>query len=133
MAARTYRELQCWQLAVELRDGVMAQIDRGHVLDDRRFCDQLRDAARSVPSNIAEGFGRYRPADFGRFLAVARGSLDEVDNHLRDGVTCGYFEPEAVGALLRLAARCRRATAALQGYLRSEEAKANSGLINLKP
>jgi four helix bundle protein len=38
--------------------------DSGGVIRDFRFRDQLRDSAASAPSNIAEGFGRYEPAEF---------------------------------------------------------------------
>lgn len=56
--------------------------------------DQLVRAVRSVPTNIAEGHGRYPPADFARFLTIAHASLSEVDTHLEIARRRGYVSPE---------------------------------------
>jgi len=119
--AKTFRELVAWQLAVELRDKVLPLLKVGPAARDFRFCDQLADSVRSVPRNIAEGFGRYNPAEIARFLDFARGSLDETENHLRDGVTSSYFPPETAGPLILLLARCRTAVNHWHAYLRKAE------------
>lgn len=117
--AKHFRELVAWQLAFELRELTKS----GPASRDRRFCEQLNDSSRSVASNIAEGFGRYDPGDFARFLSIARGSLDETENHLRDGVASSYFPAALVGPLILKSARCRSAITSLQVYLRSAAAK----------
>ncbi|HEX8031713.1 MAG TPA: four helix bundle protein, partial [Vicinamibacterales bacterium] len=84
--ARTFRELVVWQLAFELNEKVGLLLRQsGQAARDFRFRDQLRDSVRSIPANIAEGFGRYSPAEIARFTDIARASLDETENHLRDG------------------------------------------------
>ncbi len=84
--ARHFRELTCWQLAYELKLEMYRLADQPHVKRDVRFYDQIRDAAASAPRNIAEGFGRRTHVEFARFLDIARGSLNESQNHLQDAV-----------------------------------------------
>ena len=118
--ARHFRELVCWQLAYELKKELshIAAFARGK--GDFRFCEQLRDAARSAPRNIAEGFGRRTHAEFARFLDVARGSLDECQNHLQDALDEGYVEQSEYERLVTLAKRTSGAVAGLQRYLRGK-------------
>ena len=75
MAARHYRELVCWQLANDLKRRVYAFIAQPSVAKDFEFCKQIRGSARGGPRAISEGFGRFRPADFARYLEYARASL----------------------------------------------------------
>jgi four helix bundle protein len=89
---------------------------------DVDFVRQIRNAAASAPRNIAEGFGRYQPREFGQYLRVANGSLLEASNHLQDGVDRGYFTPEQIEPLLVLARRASAATTALARYLRTARA-----------
>jgi four helix bundle protein len=120
--AKSFREIVAWQLAFELKEKVVALIASSpQAKRDFEFRDQLTDSCKSVPSNIAEGYGRYRPAEIARFLEIAKGSRDETENHLRDGVGSGYFKAEDVGPLIRLAARCLTASTRWQAYL--QEAK----------
>ena len=123
MGARTYRELVVFQRSAELRRQVLALLANPKARSDFKFCDQLRDAIRSVPRNIAEGFGRYNPAEFAQHMNVAIGSLDEVDNHLRDGVESGYFAAKPAAEAIRSCAVCRWMSVRLRAYLLSEAAK----------
>jgi len=85
----------------------------------------MRDSARGGPRAIAEGFGRFRPADFARYLDYARGSLIETQNHLDDALDCRYLEPEEHVSLYRLADRTIGATTNLHRYLSSCSARQN--------
>ena len=116
---RDFRELVCWQLAREFKLAVYDFIKRPHVSRDFKFCDQLREAARSAPRNIAEGFGRRSHADFARLLDVARGSLAECRNHLHDAGDLGYLDAAELTDLDALASRAAGAVAALQRHLRA--------------
>jgi four helix bundle protein len=120
MGARTYRELVVYQRCSELRRVVLALLESPRAQGDRKFCDQLRDAVRSPPRNIAEGFGRYNPGEFVQFMDVAIASLDETDNHLRDGVESAYFTPERAAAAVKLCAECRWLSVRLRIYLIGE-------------
>jgi four helix bundle protein len=117
MVAHTYRELAAWQLAVALRDQTIAIIPTNPHFQDRKLFDQLRSSVDSAADNIAEGFGRFEPVDFARFLSIAIASLDEADNQFRKGVTCGALTADQAAPRLILAARCRAAALGLRRYL----------------
>jgi len=85
---------------------------------DWKYVGQIRDSSSSGPSNIAEGFGRFRPREFGRFLDIARASLLETQNHLKDGLARGYLDGEIFPRLDHLANRAVGATTKLRLYLK---------------
>ncbi|HEX9136921.1 MAG TPA: four helix bundle protein [Nitrospirota bacterium] len=92
----SYRDLKAWQKAIEL----MAEIyscTRTFPKDEQFvLTSQLRRAAVPVPSNIAEGKGRFSDKEFSLFLHHARGSLFEVETQLTIAHRLGYFaEPDA--------------------------------------
>lgn len=88
---RTFRDLIAWQKAFTLGLGVYGLTEA--FPDRERFglTVQLRRSAISVPSNIAEGFGRGSTLDYIRFLKIARGSLYELDTQLLFAVELAYF------------------------------------------
>jgi four helix bundle protein len=90
-----------------------------HVARDRRFCDQIRDAASSATRNIAEGFGRYRHKEFANLLSIAKGSLHEVADCLSGGVARKYWSTDTIAKPARLCDRAIRASAALIRWLRT--------------
>jgi four helix bundle protein len=116
--ARHFRDLTCWQLAHELKLALYTVADSPAVKADFRFREQLLDAARSAPRNIAEGFGRRTHREFTLFLDIARGSLMECQNHLHDAVDRKYVTPAEFNTLDALARRTCSAVARLQQYLR---------------
>ena len=79
--------------------------------DDERFALslQMRRAAISVPANIAEGYGRRRPADKARFYTISQGSNEELAYYLLLASDLGYVKDvdaleerlDAVGRMLR--------------------------------
>ena len=113
--ARRVEELVVWQLADALRARVYAITASGTAVGDARFCNQIRDATGSICRNIAEGFGRYRHKEFAQFLSIARGSLFELSDHLRDGVHRGYWSDESISDVK---AGCNRTIAAITHFIR---------------
>jgi four helix bundle protein len=85
MAVRDCRDLVCWQLANELKLEVIAFTESGPASRDFKYRDQIRDSAAAAERDIAEGFGRFRPREFARFLEYARASLMETQSSLIDG------------------------------------------------
>ena len=74
----SYRDLSAWKAAKALAVEVYRVVNVAAVRNDFALVDQLRRAAISVPSNIAEGAGRGTNQDALRFLYIARGSLCEL-------------------------------------------------------
>lgn len=94
-----YTDLKVWQRGHEL---VLAIYRLTEGFPDRErygVVSQLRRAAASVPTNIAEGSKRAGPAEYARFLNVAEGSLAESDYLLLLSRELGYARPEAVEPL----------------------------------
>ena len=78
----TFRDLKCWQKAFDLTVSVYA-VTRGFPKEELfALTNQIRRAAISVMSNIAEGKGRLSDKDSLRFFGNARGSLFEVENQI---------------------------------------------------
>ena len=123
---RDFRQLLCWQLSHELKCEVLAFTATPPASRDGRFCDQIRDSAAGAPRNIAEGFGRFRPGDFARFLEYARASLMETQNHLIDARDRRYLEDPLYSRLFNLAGSALRTTTKLMIAKQKEAAKARS-------
>jgi len=81
---KDFREIAAWQHAEELKTRVYAFLDRPIVRRKFSYCDDMARAARSGPSNIAEGFGRFGNKEFANFARIAKASQVEVLNHLID-------------------------------------------------
>src|SRR5215467_4652679 len=77
---RRYQDLICWQLADELEKLVFELTETGPASKDFKFRDQIRDASSSATRNMAEGFGRFLPAQHANFLRIAKSSLFETHN-----------------------------------------------------
>src|SRR5688572_212931 len=81
---KDFREIAAWQHARELKLQVDRFLDRPNVKKKYQLHDQLYNAARSGPSNIAEGFGKFGNKEFARYARISKASEIEVINHLVD-------------------------------------------------
>jgi four helix bundle protein len=118
MAVRRYEDLLAWKLTNELKREVYALIATPPSSTDIKFCNQLRESAASSPRNIAEGFGRFRPAVFAQFLEIAIGSLMETKYSLQDGIDRGYFTEARVAPAKALVERSIQVSVKLLLYLK---------------
>lgn len=89
---KSHRDLRAWQFAYALGLRVVRASATFPKHEMFALALQLRRSAVSVPSNIAEGFGRGSRADNLRFLKIARGSLFEVDTQLHFALDLGYLK-----------------------------------------
>ena len=129
MGARGFQDLLAWQLSYELKCEVVAFTGTGRASKDFKYCDQIRASSASAPSNISEGFGRFRPGDFARFLEFARGSLMETQNHLIDGRDRGYLDTALYSRLVHL---CRAALKTTTALLREKQRQAAADALKRK-
>jgi four helix bundle protein len=91
---RSYRDLKAWSEAMLLAQRVYALTAK--LPSDERFglVQQLRRSAISVPSNIAEGHARGATRDFGRFIAISRGSLAEIETQIELCLALGMLNDD---------------------------------------
>ena len=89
-----FEKLNAWQEARKLVTNVYRLLEKFPKTENYALCDQLRRAAISVPSNLAEGTGRMAIKEQIHFLEIAFGSLMEVYCQLQIAVDLGYITPE---------------------------------------
>jgi four helix bundle protein len=117
---RKFEEIAAWQLSRQLKLHVDELIAQPAFRRKFKFTDQLSDAVRSAPRNIAEGHMRgFKHKEFAQFLRIARGSLGEVLNHLIDAHDQRLITDDDLYTTERLAKRAIKATTALIRYLES--------------
>jgi four helix bundle protein len=109
-SVRNFEDLVCWQLAYALKCEVFEFTSKDPAARDFKYRDQIRASSASAHSNIAEGFGYFRPADFARFLGYAIASLVETRNHLIDGSDRNYLERKLFSRLMNLTDVAKQAT-----------------------
>ena len=90
---QTYRELIVWQKAMQFVTDLYRVTQEFPREELYGLTSQMRRAAISIPSNIAEGQARYSPKEFRQFLSHARGSLVEVETQLGIAMNLGYLTP----------------------------------------
>jgi four helix bundle protein len=116
---QTFKDLIAWQLAIELRGKLRPLCKRLLHSKDFRLHEQVRDAARSAPRNIAEGFGRYKHKDFARFVRIGKASEVEILNHLQEAYESNYLTIEELDSLDHAARKAIKAANGLIRYLDS--------------
>jgi four helix bundle protein len=125
MSIQSHRDLKVWQLGMQIAQDIYA-ITR-QFPDDERFglTKQLRRAAASVPANIAEGNARDSTKEYLRFLAIAVGSLAEVETYLELAQRLDYIETKHSAKIADLLGEERRMLRGLQRSLRTKIAKSD--------
>lgn len=117
-AIRRFEDIDAWKLGRELTRRVYEVTRDGSFARDFGLRDQIQRASVSITSYIAEGFERRYPADFARFLLIARGSAGEVRSQLYAALDLGYIDRHTFDELSTLASRISKATGALARHNR---------------
>lgn len=96
-----HRDLECWQIAMKLLVEIY-RITRAFPKDELYgLTSQLRRAAVSVPSNLAEGYGRKSKRELRKFVGNSIGSLLEVETQIEIARDLGYLTSQRATDLLR--------------------------------
>lgn len=117
MKIKSYRDLLVWQKGMTLAKQVYSFTQSLPV--DERFglVAQLRRAAVSIPSNIAEGQVRHGKRDFVQFLSHSEGSLAELDTQLALAIELGYLQEPSVHQSVALMGELQRMLSTLRGKI----------------
>jgi len=113
MAIRNYRDLVAWQRAMELAEQVYSATKRFPAEERYVLTAQVRKSAVSIPSNIAEGHGVHSDRVLRRHLAIAMGSLCELETQLLLASRLGYIEEAEFERLMAATSEVGRLTTGL--------------------
>ncbi len=120
---RGFEDLEVWQLARKLANEIYASSSSGALAGDFVLRDQMRGAAISVLSNIADGFERGGNTKFIQFLSIAKGSVGEVRAQVYIAFDQGYIDRSKFEQLQALAADLGKKLGGLMAYLRKSGMK----------
>lgn len=88
----SFKDLLVWQKAMNLTISVYSCIKKLPQAENFGLVSQMQRSAVSVPSNIAEGYGRNQTKDFTRFLQISLGSLFELQTQMEICLRLKYIE-----------------------------------------
>ncbi len=113
MSIKSYQDLLVWQRAMDLTEAVYALTKSFPREEVYGLTSQLRRAAVSVPSNIAEGHGRHTTREYLNYLSIARGSLNEVETQIFLAQRLAYISESQLSRLLSQSSEVGRLLAGL--------------------
>lgn len=112
-----YKQLIVWQRGMELAKSIYKLTASFPSEEKFGLSSQMRRAAVSVPSNIAEGQARHGTGEFLQFLSHASGSLAELETQLLLGSNLGYYKSLDSSAMLKEIEELQRMLAAIRRRL----------------
>ncbi len=116
---QSFKELKVWQEARTLAVRIYKITSSGALSRDFGFRDQIRRAAISIPSNIAEGYERGTDKEFIRYIMIAKGSIAELRTQLEIAKEIDYLDSQIYDELENL---CNKIGAMLTKLIRARSA-----------
>ena len=129
MKIERFEDLVAWQKGRILVRDIYAISEERSFSRDFAMRDQIRDAALSVPSNIAEGFERDTCGDFHRFLTYSKASCAEVRSQLYSAWDVGHIDERAFRMLMKNAEEVARVIGGLRTSVERRRTTHHSSLI----
>jgi four helix bundle protein len=100
MDDQNFRSLKVWQLGMQIVEEVYRLSRQFPKYETYGLCSQIHRAAVSIPANIAEGHAMGSSKEFSRFLAIAQGSLAELETHLLLAERLEHGSHAAIAAII---------------------------------
>jgi four helix bundle protein len=123
--SKGHKDLRVWHHAMTLAEAVYA-VTKGFPQDERfGLTSQMRRAAVSVPSNIAEGRGRGTDAELTRFCGIAYGSLMELETQAELAHRLGFLGGDGLSSIMKRSAEVARMLNALRASLSGRRSSAD--------
>jgi four helix bundle protein len=130
---KSFRDLVVWRKSMRLCLQIY-QLTRQFPREETYgLASQMRRAGVSAPSNIAEGFGRRSAADYRAFLAMARGSILEIETQLEIARELKYSDPKLLARASELAEEVSRMLWALSGRIAVRTGRVSPEASGLRP
>ncbi len=92
---KPHKKLDAWKLSMDLVVDIYQATDRFPSQEKYSLIDQIRRAAISIPSNIAEGAARQTKKEFTNYLHIAQGSLSELNTQIELARRLGFLDDES--------------------------------------
>ena len=102
MKAKCYQDLIVWQKSMELVKSVYELVQLLPREETFALSNQMRRAAISIPSNIAEGYARASDKELNRFLHISRGSIAELETQILLAAKLNYVSGKKIEHLLNM-------------------------------
>jgi four helix bundle protein len=118
-----FEDLIAWQHGRALCREIYLLTGRQPFARDFPLRDQIRKSAISIPSNVAEGFERFRPGEFHQFLSIAKGSTAELRTQLYIACDVGHIGEQARTNLISQAEQTARVIGALRRSVEAQKQK----------
>ena len=115
-----YKKVDAYHIAKEYVIFVYSLLKKFPQYENYALCDQVRRAAISIPSNIAEGLGRMAIKERIHFIEIAFGSLAEVSCQLDISESLGYISAEELQEAETRAEHLSKVMSGLKNYLSSK-------------
>lgn len=117
--SNTYRDLNVWKRSIDLAEKIYRLTAAFPASEAYGISAQMRRAAVSVASNIAEGWGRRSRKDYGKFVLIARGSNDELQTQLVIAERLGFGDTVQVADAAALSDEVGRMLGGLHRFLQT--------------
>ena len=116
-----FEDIEAWQVARDLTRRIYAHTGEGAFSRDFGLRDQMRRAAISIMSNIAEGYESRTQPLFIEFLGRAKASSGELRSQAYVALDAGYLSEETFAEIFDLMDKCSRQLSRFMSYLKSQQ------------